>query len=87
MPLVKGTHRENKPSNKTETLTKSMNMYIWVIGNLNQLFIKGYYTQIKSSKKIKKSAAKVRFSICLNIGFWQGSFVRKCCAFIRITLN
>ena len=28
------------PSNKTEVLTKSMNMYIWAIGTLNQLFIR-----------------------------------------------
>ena len=27
-----------------------MNMYIWGIGTLNQLFIKGSYTQIKFSK-------------------------------------
>ena len=34
---------ENTPSNKTEALTKSKNMYIWVIGTLNQLFIRGSY--------------------------------------------
>ena len=28
-----------------------MNMYIWAIGTLNQLFIGGSYTQIKFSKK------------------------------------
>ena len=28
-----------------------MNMYIWVIGTLNQLFVRGFYTQIKFSKK------------------------------------
>ena len=27
-----------------------MNMYIWEIATLNQLFIRGSYTQIKSSK-------------------------------------
>ena len=42
---------ENTPLNKTEAVTKSMNMYIWVIGILNQLFIKDSYTQIKFSKK------------------------------------
>ena len=41
------THRENLFSNKTEALTKSMNMNIWVSGTLNQLF----YTSIKFSKK------------------------------------
>ena len=43
--------RENTPSNKTEALTKSMNMYIWAIGILNQLFIRDSYTQITFSKK------------------------------------
>ena len=40
---IKDTHRENTPSNKSETLTKSMNMYIWAIGILNQLFMRGSY--------------------------------------------
>ena len=40
----KDTHRENTSPNKTESLTKSMNMYIWEIGTLNQLFIRGSYT-------------------------------------------
>ena len=39
----KDTHMENTPSNKTEALTKSKNMYIWAIGTLNQLFIRGSY--------------------------------------------
>ena len=42
---------ENAVSNKTRTVTKSMNMGIWVIGTLNQLFIRGSYTQINFSKK------------------------------------
>ena len=37
----KDIHRENTPLNKTEVLTKSMNMYIWAIGTLNQLFKSG----------------------------------------------
>ena len=40
---LKDTHMENTPSNKTEALTKSKNMYIWAIGALNQLFIRGSY--------------------------------------------
>ena len=35
---VKDTQRENIPSNKTQTLTKIMNMSTWEIGTLNQLF-------------------------------------------------
>ena len=38
--FLKDTHRENTPSNKTTALTKSMNMYIWAIGVLHQLFIR-----------------------------------------------
>ena len=37
----KDTHREKKPpSNKTPALTESMNLDIWVVGTLNQLFIR-----------------------------------------------
>ena len=49
--VIKHTHRENKPSNKNEELRKSLNIYIWAIGILNQLFIRDSYTQIKFSKK------------------------------------
>ena len=38
--LLKNTHKENAPSNKTRALTKSMNIYIWEIGASNQLFIR-----------------------------------------------
>ena len=48
----KDTHRENTLSNKTETLTKSMNIYIWAIGTLNQIFLRGCHIQIKFSKKL-----------------------------------
>ena len=32
-----------------------MNMVIWVVGTLNQLFITGYYNQIEFSKKISSA--------------------------------
>ena len=38
---VKDTHREKAPSNETPTLSKSINMDIWVVDTSNQLFIKG----------------------------------------------
>ena len=41
----------NTISNKTEALTRSMNMYVWAIGTLTQLFVRGSCTQIKASKK------------------------------------
>ena len=44
----KDTHRENTPLNKTQAITKSRNMDIWETGTLNQLFIRGSYTEIKS---------------------------------------
>ena len=36
---------------KTEALTKSMNVYIWTIGTLKQLFIRGSSAQIKLLKQ------------------------------------
>ena len=39
--LVKDTHREKAPSNKSAALTKSTNMDIWVISTSNQLFVRG----------------------------------------------
>ena len=73
-------------------LTKSMNMYIWAIGILNQLFIRDSYSQIKFSKRMKSlffviSPFGTLHSFCLNNSFWQGSFVWKCCAFIPSALN
>ena len=44
-------HREKAPSNRTPVLTKSMNMGIWVVGGLNQLFITDSLTETKFSKK------------------------------------
>ena len=38
---LKDIHREKAPSNKTPTLTKSMNMDIWVVGASNRLFFRG----------------------------------------------
>ena len=43
---LKDTHRENTPLNKTEALTKSINVYISTTGILNQLCIRDSYTQI-----------------------------------------
>ena len=48
---LKDTHRENALTNKTQGLTKSMNMDIWVLSALNKVFIRASYTEIKFSKK------------------------------------
>ena len=45
------TYREKAPSNKTKVLKKSMNLGIWEVVTLNQLFIRGSYTEIKFSEK------------------------------------
>ena len=37
----KDTHREKAPSNKTPTLSKIMNIIIWVVGTSNQLIVRG----------------------------------------------
>ena len=56
---VKVTQREKAPSNKTQALTKSMNMVIWVVDTSNQLFRRGSYTETKFPKKL--------------ISYWQNS--------------
>ena len=49
--FIKDTYRENTSSNKTEALTKSINMGIWEIGTLNQLVIRVSCSEIKFSQK------------------------------------
>ena len=70
-------------------------MDIWVIDTLNQLFIRGFYTRIKFQKNkvvrdktpfIVISQICTPYYICLNIGFWQGSLVSKCCVFSHSSL-
>ena len=39
--LLKDTHKEKKPSNKTPALRKITNMGVWAVCTLNQLFIGG----------------------------------------------
>ena len=61
-----------------------MNMNIWIVGALNQLFIKRFLNWNNIFKKIKQSLAKLRslwkvhfalpILICLNIDFWPDSF-------------
>ena len=51
LKFIKDTHREKAPSNKTLALTKITNIDIWVVGILNQLFIRGSLTETKFSKK------------------------------------
>ena len=39
--LIKDTHREKAPTNKTPTLSESMNMDIWVVDISNQPLVRG----------------------------------------------
>ena len=74
-----------------------MNIDIWVAGISNHLFITGTYNETKFSKKNKVATGKTVFfvigpfcnphSICLNIGFREGSFVWVCYAFSPSTLT
>ena len=48
---LKNNHREKTFPNKTQALTKGMNMDIWVFSTLNQLFKRDSSDQIKFSKK------------------------------------
>ena len=50
--IIEDTLRENTRSNKTEPLTKIMNIYIQTIGPLKQRFITGFYTQIGFAIKL-----------------------------------
>ena len=61
----KDTRTEKAPSNKTPTLSKSMNMDIWIVGTSNHdpwsnQLLWGSATEIKFSKKIKSLLAKLR---------------------------
>ena len=38
--IIKDTHREKAPANKTPALTRSRNIGTWVVGTSNQLFIR-----------------------------------------------
>ena len=76
---------------KLHRLEKSTNVGVWAVGTLSQLFMRGSWTEAKLSKKSKAVTGKTQFSVigsfcnyhsvCLNIGFWYGSFVWKWCLF------
>ena len=42
---------EKAPANKTQVPTESIIKCIWVVGTLNQLFIRGCHAEIRFSKK------------------------------------
>ena len=61
--IFSGSHRENAPSNKIQTLAKITNMDIWVTGTLNQLLKEYFYIRIQFSKKIKAVRGKTPFFV------------------------
>ena len=48
---IKDTQWKNIVSNRTQVVTKTIDMGIWVVGTLIQIFIKSSYTETKFSKK------------------------------------
>ena len=55
LSLIKDTNRQNAITNKTQMLTKGMDISIWIIKTLSQLFIRRSSTKIKFSKKLRSS--------------------------------
>ena len=49
--FVKDTHRVNALRKETQVFKKGINRDIWVVRELNQLFTRGSFTEIKFSKK------------------------------------
>ena len=60
--LLQDTHSKKAPSNKTPTLTKSINMDIWLIVKSNQFFLRGSHTETKLSKN-KLGTGKTPFFV------------------------
>ena len=52
-------------------------MGIWVLDRSNQLFIRKFLNGNKNGNKIFKGPFCTHHSVCLNIGFWYGSFAWK----------
>ena len=48
--VIKDTHREKAPSNKTPALTESTDLSIWFVGTSTQLFTRCSSTETKFSK-------------------------------------
>ena len=75
---------ENTPSNKTQAPLKSTNIDIWVTGTLNQLFTRVFILELnfQENNVVRDKTAFflispicTPYTLCLNIGFRQGSFV------------
>ena len=74
---------------KLRALQNSMNMGIWVIGTLNELFIRAFlYSKLNfQTPFFMVDPFCTPHSICLDIGFGQGSSVWKCCSLNCRALN
>ena len=58
--FVTDTHTENAPTNETQAFTKNMNIDIWVFPTLNQLFIKGSFTEVLLDFRFPENCIKVK---------------------------
>ena len=65
----KDAHREKVPSNKTEALRKSVNMYIWTISILRQLFIRDSST-LNPSRPDPGRREKVNLNFYFHTSLW-----------------
>ena len=89
----KDTHRERVPSNKTQTISESMNMDIWVIGIFNSL--NEIHKLKQNFRKNKLVTDETQFfvigpfcnphSVCLNIILASDRV--ECCIFNLSTFN
>ena len=93
---LKDTHREKAPSYKTSTFSKGMSLGGWYIKSTLYMRLL-YWSKIFKRKKKKIDTGKTVFfvigpfctphSICLNIGFWEGSFVWICTLSVIVLLT
>ena len=86
----KDTHRKKHPNVKLQHFRK---VWIWTFGSLvHQIDSVCEVSKLKQNfRKRNVVTGKTPFfnphSICLNIGFWQSSFVRKCYVVNLSTFN
>ena len=84
--VFKDIHRKNIPSSKTQVLTKNTNMDIWVIGTLNELFIRSFYTRINFQNKVVrcKTPFFVISPVCTHYYVWHWLLTGQLCLRFQI---
>ena len=79
------TRREKPPSNTTPKLSKSMNVNIKSVGTSNKIFENKLVAGKNHFVVIGPLCSP--YLICLKIGFWQSSFIRRYCVFNHLQLK